>query len=501
MTSYKEESDISLALTTSSPVPDTETAPVLTAAVEAFSKNISYRQVAVHAAAEAASLEEALLQNSPLTMLPNYSIHATGHEHGQFLVVDLGGSTLRVALISILPEDPAQPRPRAERIVVETSRKWLVDNTNKVVDQRFFAWACDRIAEVVPEAVRASPNGITAGITWLFSLKSTAYNLANILHMAKGYTVAPEIYGQDLRRILEDTLWTNHRLRVNVQSIVNDSLAVFAAGSFLDDTTKLALVLGTGLNVCCQLPASDRIVRSKLLDNEAHVLFNTELSLFGSSLLGACTNKYDAAIDRRFAAPPAFVTHMEVDPADGSIFQPFELLAAGRYLPELVRLVLVDMAAEGEIFAAQKNLAALQTPYTGITGQFLCCVAQGLDSAAVACQVEELLQWAPGTVLPSDVSRLRLLVDSVVQRSAFIVAVALVAFLKLLHAHNVPFTLDVVTIGYVGLVMEYFHGLRSMTTDFVNSCSDVQAMGVRIKLERVTESSLVGAAIAAASRV
>ena len=60
-------------------------------------------------------------------MLPNYNVSPTGDEHGQYLVIDLGGSTLRIAVVDI-----SKPHPnlsRSERITIVVERVGLLATT------------------------------------------------------------------------------------------------------------------------------------------------------------------------------------------------------------------------------------------------------------------------------------------------------------------------------------------------------------------------------------
>ncbi|OBA20772.1 actin-like ATPase domain-containing protein [Metschnikowia bicuspidata var. bicuspidata NRRL YB-4993] len=482
------------------------TLSLVAAAAAEFRRGSARSLLPFYASQVCDAFEEALSGSSPITMLPNYEISPRGDESGDFLVVDLGGSTLRVAVISIAPESgPRHLRKsrhsRQQRISLVVSRSWPVENGHKLVNRAFFSWIAAKIAETLAAqtAVRTDVP-ITTGITWSFPLRSTLYNTATILHLAKGFLAADDIVGCELKALLEATVSANHAICLDVQLITNDSLAVFSAARFLDQSTRLALVLGTGFNLCCQLRALARIAPSKLLSDEHHVLFNTETSLFGNSLVPALATKYDCYIDPRFADSLLFAPHMAVDPATNAIFQPFELLTSGRYLPELVRLVLLDAVAQNEIFAAQKNFAVLATPYQGVTGELMCLVAEGTDDSFLAERIEACFRWPRLLVTLADVADFKLVVQSIVHRAAYVVAVAIVAYVELLARHNGPFDTDVISIGYVGSVMEYFGSLRTAVLDFVNGCPLVASHGVQVKLEFVHESSLVGTAIAAASQ-
>lgn len=490
----KTDSDLSLTLSPSTSVLDSEDS-ALQHALYAFSRSVDPPQLGAHAAALSADFEQALREGLALSMLPNHSILPTGDEHGDFLVVDLGGSTLRVAVISVAPP---QAGARKDRIRIVVLRKWTVDDTRKTVDGGFFAWIAARVAETLAQqSVLAGRGPLAAGITWLFPLQATSHNLGNVLHMGKGYVVLDAVSGRDLNALVTEAL-AALGIAVQVRLIVNDSLAVYAAAAFLDATTQMAMVLGTGLNMCCQLDLAG-LPAAKQVAGELRVLLNTETSLFGASLVAPFATAYDAAIDARFASALAFRPHMELDLA-GAIFQPSELLTSGRYLPELVRLVLAELAAKGEVFGGIKNLAALHTPYAGITGQLVCFVSETEENSAIAGELACSLGWDRAALTVGDVAAVKLVVDAVVRRAAYIVAAAVVACLQLLHRHNGPFASRTVAIGYVGLVMEYFHVLRTAIAAYANGCPELVALGVHVELRPVSDSSLVGAAIGAATR-
>lgn len=484
-------------LSPSTSLSDSDSATVLTLSLNLFTRSVRPADLDTHASKMAESFNEALVDGSVLTMLPNYIIDPTGSEQGDFLVIDLGGSTLRVAVISI--SAPQEGKSRQDRILLVTSRKWQVENSNKHVDEQFFAWIGANIKETLDsQSVLLLDSVINTGVTWSFPCESTSYNSANVLYMGKGYEVDEAVFGRNLKHLLETSVLQHHGIRINVESIINDSLAVYAAGCFIDSKTKLALVLGTGLNVCCLLATLSRIHYLKHLAAEERCLFNSETSLFGRELILPFANKYDSIIDPRFLSAPDFAPHMTLDPISNDIFQPSELLASGRYLPELVRLVLLEMMQKNEIFASQKKVALLLKEYEGVTGELVCFINECDDYDQVAAKIETFYGWTAGLVLVSDVVSLKLLVEAVIRRAAFIVAISIVAYIKLLALHNGELRDEVITIGYVGSVMAYFNRMREMIKDYVNECSFTQDLGIHVDLQEVHESSVVGAAIGAA---
>lgn len=463
---------------------------------------------------------EALLGGLSLCMLPHYSVLPTGRETGDYVVIDLGGSTLRVAVISIRPEAASEPGTfyslpfspplvawksdasleSKERVSIVVSRQWVVANANKVVDDAFFDIIASKVRETLGEQDVISPDDIIkVGVTWSFPLETESYDSAKILLMGKGYELSSELRGADLKTVLESALLRKERIRIEVKAIVNDSIAVYAAGRFFDSNTQLALVLGTGFNMCYQLSAAPDLHDSKTLAHEQRMLFNTEMSFFGVDLVELFATKYDLCIDSRFLAIPTFKPHMTVDPVLNTIFQPCELLSSGRYIVELIRLVLVDLMEQGELFINQRNRLAIMSPYESITGEFISLLVELYENhAECATLIEKYFNWSPELVLESDVATVKAVVRAVVQRSAAVVSVAIIASVKLLVRYNGPLKTNKVTIGYVGAVIERLRCLRDSISSMVNNSTVIKELGVRIHLKHVRDSSLVGGAIAAA---
>lgn len=490
------DSDVLLGLSPSTSLSDFESRHSnLGQALLALGRNSGPENLKTHLDRMLASFNQALRENSILTMLPNYSINPTGNESGHFLVIDLGGSTLRVAVISI--SEPGPGLSRADRVKIVASEKWSVENDFKTIDTAFFRWIASKIKQVVDsQDVVAAGSVFTTGITWSFALESTSYNRANICHVGKGYVVGKDVINQDLKMLLETNVLKYENIKIDVQAIINDSLAVYAAAAFTDSKTRLAMVLGTGFNVCCNLNASEDIHPLKQLGGPL-VLFNTELSLFGHNFVELHT-RYDTVIDSHFRHSLNFLPHMTLDPDTQEIFQPAELLTAGRYLPEIVRLIVVELIECKEIFTQQKNFGELYTPYDGFSGELLCFISENDDHAKISAALAKNYGWNVDLIPDTDITSLKLVVEAVIRRAAFVVAASMIAFMKLLQSHNGSINTNVVSVGYVGSVMEYFHRYRYMIAQLVNESSDMVDMGMRLEFHLVNESSLVGAAIGAA---
>lgn len=473
--------------------------------IEAFTHDTSPLEMTAHTASVLQLYNEALLQNLPIAMLPNFNIQPSGHEYGNFLAIDLGGSTLRVAVVQINRNDAIYAASSHGEATIIAETNWSIANKFKVIDIGFFRWVAARIAETLwaQQVIDTQDNTavIKTGLTWSFPLDQRSHNNGKIQYMGKGYTVSPEIYNQDLKFLLESALREQFRLNIDIAVLINDSLAVYAAGSFMVKNMKMALVLGTGFNFCCAIRASSQLHRAKVLGGQEVMLLNCEASLFGNRLAHALGTKYDTMIDER-VDQLSFVPHMEVDPQTNTVYQPSELMTSGRYLPELTRLVVCDLIAAKEIFEGTPSHFLTQTfgvKFEGFSGKLMCFIAENYDTPTIAHYMQQSLAWdATAHISDRDVQVLKMVVDSVLERGAYVVAVMIVAAIKLIGQHCAQDLPSELNIGYVGSVLEYFHSYREMIVKFINTSEDIRKLGLSIDLKSVAHSSIVGAAVGAA---
>lgn len=122
---------------------------------------------------------------TPVTKLPS------GHETGQFLAIDVGGTNLRVAFIELLGDaDDRAPTGNGEERSRETIRNAQRPRVRRTLEKAWpigehlkmdktedlFAWIGDCIAEVVSDRLNAdmgkvaAPDQLEMGITFSFPM-------------------------------------------------------------------------------------------------------------------------------------------------------------------------------------------------------------------------------------------------------------------------------------------------------------------------------------------
>ena len=170
-------------------------------------------------------------------------------------------------------------------------------------------------------------------LAWSFPIEQTSPRSGKVMPMGKGFNATHGVEGQDLSELIMQACGARG-LNVQMRAIVNDGTATLLAQAYRNPSTRMSLILGTGTNVGIYLPVST-LGKGKMTGRPAswhsaakHVLINTEISMFGKDILPTTT--WDDELNAR---------HMRPD------FQPFEYLTTGRYLGEIVRLVLVDAIA------------------------------------------------------------------------------------------------------------------------------------------------------------
>jgi hexokinase len=271
-------------------------------------------------------------------MLPSYN-HAlpAGTEKGTFLALDVGGSTFRVALIELNGRDDAM------RIVKVASSQ--IDNMVKLLEgTQFFDWMAQRIDEMLREVDTDYGRGdvpLAMGLSWSFPIEQTSVNSGLVIHMGKGFMCSNGTLGQELGDLIIRSC-RKRSLNVSMAALVNDSSAALLSRAYVDPKTRMSLILGTGTNMALHFPVHE-IGRSKFgvrpdgwFDHAKHVIVNTEMSMFGGGVLPM--TRWDDILNR---------THLRPD------YQPLEYMITGRYLGEIVRLIIVEAVETAGLFGGE----------------------------------------------------------------------------------------------------------------------------------------------------
>ena len=276
-------------------------------------------------------------------------------------------------------------------------------------------------------------------------------------------------------------------LNVRLDAIVNDSSSALLARAYLDPDTRLATILGTGMNAAVHLPiaaldSSKFRSTSPPIGTSTHVLTNTELSMFGKDIFP--TTRWDKVLN---------ATHILPD------YQPFEYLIAGKYIGEIVRLIIVEATQTAGLFDGLISPSLANTAYSMDTKD-LALVDIDASHGLAASRVQ-FHQRHPSPQQPSerDIVFIKDVVRRVTTRSIAFFTVGIHALTALLQRLD-NIEMDHITIGCDGSIINRYPSYIERAQATLNQMieSDEIHRKIMVSLERTTDSAVLGAAVAGA---
>lgn len=220
--------------------------------------------------------------------------------------------------------------------------------------------------------------------------------------------------------------------------------------------------------------------------DHTHVIVNTELSMFGTGLLP--TNRFDQQLAAAHPLPE---------------FQPLEMLVSGRYLGEIVRLVLLEGIERADLLS-------------GVTPSIL-TVLYGLDTHVLAkveeaktiSEVRKVLVEHVSDIVYSDedIEAIQRIARAVSKRASACIAVAVYALRSVRDgAESASKKAEEMdgpaheTVACAGAVIQQYPGFMAATQGVLDKLYDLdtETKGKRVVLCIAHESSLLGAAVGSA---
>lgn len=259
---------------------------------------------------------------SNLKMIPSY-VHwlPTGKEEGQFLALDLGGSNFRVLLLNL--DGKGGCTSSFDKYVLSTE---LMTGTGEAL--------FDFIADCVKKFLDKNNifKRLTLGFTFSFPVQQNALNSGKLITWTKGFS-ASGVEGQDVAKLL-NAAFARKNVSADVVAIVNDTVGTQIARCLDDRNCYIGLILGTGTNAC-YFEHIDQIPKWKGSTEEKQVIINMEWGAFDDNRQVLPLTMYDVQLDEESLNPGK---------------QTFEKMISGMYLGEITRLVLLELAQNGELF-------------------------------------------------------------------------------------------------------------------------------------------------------
>lgn len=297
---------------------------------------------------------------------------------------------------------------------------------------------------------------------------------------------------------------------MRLESIVNDSSSTLLANAYINPSTRLAVILGTGVNAAVHLPIR-ALHQSKFgsrpmprTSEATHVLVNTEISMFGKSILPS--TRWDKALNTSHPLPD---------------YQPLEYLIAGRYMGEIVRLILVEATAAAGLFGGLLP-PSLVNRYSLGTSTLAAIERDTSTSLAPSLALFIELHPSSSSRPPTykDMAFIRQVIRSVSRRSSAYFTTSLHALCCLLHNIDEPSSSSDsdapsissssssgrhqnVSIGCDGSVINKYPGYMARSQEILDNliAIDDTSQGndkTRYTLEKTQDRAVLGAGVACA---
>ena len=252
-------------------------------------------------------------------MNPSFVSRPSGAESGRFVTLDLGGTNVRATVVEI--------GSGALNVLKHDSFR-LASATGTASD------LFDPIARFLGEVLE-DDGEYSLGFIFAFPMNQTGIRSGRLSKWTKELNF-DGVEGNDavtlLKRAVEDASDAFPVLRrLTVGALANDTVGVLAAGAYLDPRCDMGLIVGTGTNMAVAVPTN---MLGRQLPSApgrpGEMVINMECGNFDG--VRSIQTAYDRRLGRR------------VGHSDGQLL---EKMVSGRYLGEIVRLTMLDLASTG----------------------------------------------------------------------------------------------------------------------------------------------------------
>lgn len=410
-----------------------------------------------------------------LLMVPSY---VTGRPKSdiksEYLALDFGGTNCRVCLVKILGSGKVD--------VIADKFKFTNDQVKEHGDKLFSALA-DFIGEFIknqeaknniPQASSADP--LKLGFTFSFPVDQTSLTGGKLVRWTKGFE-NPGVVGQEITKMLQNAL-DKRDIPVIVNSLVNDTVGTLVTSSYLEPSSQVGLILGTGTNAA-YYELSENITKlpESLRSQFKEMAINIEWGAFDNDKQILPLTEYDAEMDLLTPNPTE---------------QTFEKTVSGFYLGELFRIIISHFYRRGLVFTTC-GLPSTFESFGGVDTVHLSSILKDAtsDLSEIADVAKSGLKVAGNDLIPlSDRIILKKVAELVGRRAAQFAGTASAAVLL-----KRPELLDQpVTVGVDGSVYEFFPYFPLWMDETVSSLvGKTRAQNITFAIAR--DGSGVGAAL------
>ncbi|NWH71416.1 HXK3 protein, partial [Piaya cayana] len=333
-------------------------------------------------------------------MLPTYICFTPdGTEKGDILVVELGHNYIQTVWVNLLGDGNQNPK-MTEKIF----------DVPEDIKQGKGEMLFDFIAQCVYQFLKDIGNPqqhIPLGFIFPFSCRTQQLDKAELISWSKGFSCS-DMEGKDVVQLLQSCINKQEIYHVEVVALINDTVGTMMTCSVEGKPCEVALIVGPGTNSCFMMPAQ---LVEMAEETSRQMCVSTEWGCFGDDgTLSDVFTSYDQSVDHESSNPGK---------------RRFEKLLSSLYLGEIIRHVLIGLAAEKALFFGN-DITVLKTKGALKTQQVLGIVSKE-DGMIEARMVLEALGLQPSE---QDCCRVQQICRAVVSRAAALCAAGLAAILS-----------------------------------------------------------------------
>ena len=424
-----------------------------------------------------------------IPMIPTYITKLpTGKEKGLYLAADLGGTNFRVCSIDLHGDHTYELIQEKFRIPDTLMKGTKAGELFSYLAQRVQTFLLDHHKEA---CTNKKSEAIKLGFTFSFPVNQTDIDHGTLIRWTKGFDI-PDTVDRDVVDLFQANL-TILEVNVKVVALVNDTTASMIARAYLNDktesnaTTVVGCIFGTGTNGA-YYESIDKIKKLKNPPSGADgMLINTEWGSFDNTLQILPRSKFDDAVDAETPNPG---------------YHLFEKRISGRFLGEILRVVLIDLFEQGLIFQDLYKRRGGSLPHR-IDQPWL------LDSEVLSyLQIDDSTDLKMSALILENVLRLETTKDerqviqrltrAILGRSARLAAIALAGVAKRVKDQHKDENYDL-EIAADGSVVEFYPGFREKVSKTIDLIDPLKGSDKKVIITISKLGSALGAALAAAT--
>ncbi|XP_002128029.2 hexokinase-4-like [Ciona intestinalis] len=421
-------------------------------------------------------LQKSTKSSVRMEMLPSYvDCLPDGSERGAYIGLDLGGTNLRVLLLTLT--DPIDGGAKFDATIKSESYKLPKEKMEGTSAELF-----DFIAANMGDfAIKNGLEGkmLPVGFTFSFPFDQDRIDHAILKQWTKAFNIKDGV-GEDVVQMLRDAIARQGNLKCEVVAVCNDTVGTLVSGVAEDPNCQIGLIVGTGTNAA-YLEKVSNIESVSGYKDDRFMCVDMEWEYFADT--GALNNfvtEFDKQVDATSPMPGEFI---------------FEKMISGMYMGEIVRLILCQLASVGNIFT-EKCLGDLRT-----TGGFDSRYVSDITEEAIAGHgetdvVTSILASVGVKASHGDVHTVQLVCEFVSIRAAHLCAAGISAIARKIKANHPEQNDLVVTAGVDGSVYAGHPTFDTLLEDKTDELC--RNHGVKVRFIRAKDGSGKGAALIAA---